>query len=176
MTPRLREMLLYVFTVAPEGSERVLTVGAVRSHRHTVLRAAIRRAGLSPVPRVFQSARVSAETDWAAHFPQHAVSKWVGHSVRVSVEHYLCVTDDLFDAAAGLDSERPKKVTKKGTECSGTDGNEPETVGRRVWHLPKPLQNKGFSATKRIEADGSRTRNHRIDSPVLCPPATILTH
>ena len=118
----------------------------------------------------------------AAHFPQHAVSKWVGHSVAVSVKHYLTVTDDLFNAVAGLDGE-DFQATEQATDRMETGGNERETVGNEGdtvgcvagAHLPKPLQNKVFPALKRIEANGSRTRNHRIDSPVLLNPATILT-
>ena len=63
----------------------------------------------------------------AAHFPRHAVSKWVGHSVAVSVKHYLTVTDDLSNAAAGLDGE-DLQATEQATARMETGGNERETV------------------------------------------------
>lgn len=35
------------------------------------------------------------------HFPQYAVSKWIGHSIVVSGRHYVnAVPDELYDRAA----------------------------------------------------------------------------
>ncbi len=44
--------------------------------------------------------------------PQHAVSKWIGHSMAVSERHYLQLTEDVFDAANGLADVRSQRAAK----------------------------------------------------------------
>ena len=102
IVPRLRELLLDGFADAEEGAETVLGITRTRIALHRVVGAAVKRAGIEPIARVFQTCRQSRETDWARTHPQHAVSAWLGHSVAVGVKHYLTVTDELLDAAAGL--------------------------------------------------------------------------
>jgi len=61
---------------------------------------------------------MSVETDFAKRRPQHAVSKWIGHSMAVSERHYLQVDDEILDAATRSDSavaplqERPQSETE----------------------------------------------------------------
>jgi len=163
MPPRLRELLLNPFSAAPAESAQVLTVGKTKSDRHARLRAAIQRARLAPVPRVLQVAHQSAETDWARTYPQHAASVWLGHSVAARVKHYLTVTDDLLDAAAGLPA-----VDLEATDHTRMAAHGRQTVARDSGEEHTEEAGKqAFSGKKPIEADGSRTRNHRIDSPVL---------
>ena len=84
--------------------------------------------------------------------------------MAVSLKHYLTVTDDLLDAAAGL----PEGAAKSAAEGSRIDPQGAETVecDTDVVSTEKP-ENKGKTWFSRDEADGSRTRNIRIDSPVL---------
>ena len=164
IVPRLRELLLDGFADAEEGAEQVLGITRTRIALHRVVGAAVKRAEVEPIARVFQTCRQSRETDWARTHPQHAVSAWLGHSVSVSIKHYLTVTDDLLDAAAGLG----ESAAKSAAECSGIGPQGAEPVASAK-HLPHAVETgkQAFSGEKRIEADGSRTRNHRIDSPVL---------
>src|ERR1051326_8665510 len=60
----------------------------------------IRRAGLSPWPKLFQNLRASRETELAAVYPLHVVCAWIGNSTLVAQTHYLQVTDDDFRRAA----------------------------------------------------------------------------
>ena len=82
-----------------DAVHRILTLGSHRSNLHRGLEKIIQRAGLTPWDDLFQTLRRSAETDFARTHPQHAVSKWIGHSMAVSERHYLQVTDDLLDTA-----------------------------------------------------------------------------
>ena len=61
----------------------------------------IRRAGLEPWTRPFHNLRASCETDLANHYPAHVVTKWLGNSIQVAAAHYLQVTDEHFERAAG---------------------------------------------------------------------------
>ena len=40
------------------------------------------------------------ETEFATHFPKHAVSEWLGHDIRVSAEFYLAVPEELYAKVA----------------------------------------------------------------------------
>jgi hypothetical protein len=56
-------------------------------------------------------------------YPQHVVSQWIGHSVAVSLRHYVQTPDYLFDmAAAGT----PLRAAKCAAVNPGTDGNGEE--------------------------------------------------
>lgn len=50
--------------------------------------------------------RRNAETDRAQRFPQHAVSEWLGHDIKVSATHYLAVPEELYQKVAGQ-ADRP---------------------------------------------------------------------
>ena len=100
ITPRLQVILQESFDAAEEGQERVLTLGT-GGQLNRGMRALARRAGVEEWARAFQTLRSSCEKEWAMHFPQYAVSKWIGHSITVSGKHYANdVPDVLFERAA----------------------------------------------------------------------------
>ena len=39
---------------------------------------------------------------FAMQYPQHVVSSWIGHSVAVSLKHYVQTLDSVFETASGL--------------------------------------------------------------------------
>jgi integrase len=61
----------------------------------------IRRAGLTPWPKLFQNCRSTRETELAERFPLHVVCAWLGNSPRVASKHYLQVTEGHFRKARG---------------------------------------------------------------------------
>lgn len=76
--------------------------------------AALKRAGISPWPRLFHNLRASLETDLARDgYAPHVYTAWLGNSEAVARKHYLKVTEDDFDRAAGEIS--PKKKVKSAT-------------------------------------------------------------
>ena len=97
--PELRPFLQAVFEAAPEGAEYVIT-----KHRHltsfrTQMTRLIRRAGLTPWPRVFHNLRASRQTELTDSFPEHVVCAWIGNTEGVARRHYEMVTDDHFAQA-----------------------------------------------------------------------------
>jgi len=96
LLPHLRE----VFEQAEPGTEYVIT-----RYRHsnqnlsTQLRRILRRAGLTPWPKLFQNLRATRQTELADKFPLHVVCAWFGNSQPVAIKHYLQVTDEHFRQA-----------------------------------------------------------------------------
>jgi integrase len=60
----------------------------------------IRRAGLTPWPKVFHNLRASRQTELAATYPLHVVCAWIGNSTLIAHKHYLQTTEDDFAKAA----------------------------------------------------------------------------
>jgi integrase len=77
--PELRPLLEEAFEAAPEGA--VYVVG--ERHRNgdinlrTPLLRAIRRAGLTPWPKLFVNLRSGRETELVEEFPTHVVTTWL---------------------------------------------------------------------------------------------------
>ncbi len=111
IVPELAAILQDAFAAAADGQERVLTLS--RHNPQQRLHGIVKRAEVEPIERCFQTLRQSRETEWAGCFPGHAVATWMGHSEKVSREHYLMVTDDLFDLAAGQGAAECAAVTSR---------------------------------------------------------------
>jgi integrase len=60
----------------------------------------IRRAGLTPWPKLFQNLRASRETELAGEYPLHVACAWIGNSTSIAQKHYLQVTEEDFERAA----------------------------------------------------------------------------
>ncbi|MFN0132716.1 MAG: tyrosine-type recombinase/integrase [Phycisphaerales bacterium] len=110
VVPRLRVILEAALREREPEIEEIITLSTNNLHRTVV--EAITGAGLTRWADLFQTLRRSAETDFAMMgVPQHAVSAWIGHSVAVSVRHYLQVPSELYEKAAGItDSARLRVV------------------------------------------------------------------
>ena len=88
----------------------------------------IKRAGLTPWPKLFHQLRASCETDLLAEFPISAVTEWLGHSPEVALRHYARVPDHLFERAAAVapkgDAESDAATTQIPTQ-TGADAKRP---------------------------------------------------
>ena len=62
----------------------------------------IKRAGVTPWPRLWHNLRASRQTELTETFPAHVVSAWLGNSERIAAEHYLQVLDSHFQKAARI--------------------------------------------------------------------------
>ena len=90
----------------------------------TQLRRIIRRAGLTPRPKLFQNIRASRETELALVYPLHVVRAWIGNSALIANKHYLQVTEADFERGAKSDAleaqnrrnTRPHRLTRNCTE------------------------------------------------------------
>jgi integrase len=93
----------------------------------TQLHRIIRKAKLTPWPKVFQNLRSTRETELAEQFPIQVVCEWIGNSEAVARKHYLQVTDEHFATAIGpAIPEAAQKAAHFTTLPIGMDGNEPE--------------------------------------------------
>ena len=104
IVPVLFAILQAAFDDAAEGATTIITLSKNNLHRN--FEAIVSKAGLVPWDDTFQTLRRSCETELAATNPQHAVSAWIGHSMKVSERHYLQLTDGLYDAAT-----KPKELS-----------------------------------------------------------------
>ncbi|HEY1628407.1 MAG TPA: site-specific integrase, partial [Tepidisphaeraceae bacterium] len=99
--PELEPLLTTALAEAPEGTEYVITRYRDRNcNLRTQLERIIRKAKLTPWPKLFHNLRSSRQTELAERYPIHVVCQWIGNSRAVAQEHYLQVTDAHFEAAA----------------------------------------------------------------------------
>jgi integrase len=108
--PLLRQYLDAAWSKAPEGAVYVIPEeyrrraqgpgGWRNANLRTTLEKIVRRAGLTPWPRLWHSLRSSCESDLAAAFPLAAVAKWLGNTPAIALQHYVDPTDSLFQQAA----------------------------------------------------------------------------
>jgi hypothetical protein len=105
----------------------------------------IRRAGLTPWPKLFQNLRSTRETELAQHHPIHVVCAWLGNSPAVATKHYLQVRDEDFERAA-------RTVTGDAESDAPSDA--------------EATQNATQPASAGVRQDASKT----LSSRDLCPP------
>ena len=98
--PELRGPLLEAFEAAEPGAAYVITrYRQANANLRTQLNRIIRRAGLTPWPKLFHNLRATRQTELEERFPSHVVCAWLGNSPTVARAHYLQVTDDHFTRA-----------------------------------------------------------------------------
>src|SRR5262249_16038739 len=98
----------------------------------------LRRAGLTPWPRLFHTLRASCETDLLERFPISAVTEWLGQSAAVALMHYAPGPAPLFERAAGGGAESGARAAHFPAQ-TGAGGNGPETT-----KTPETLTSEGF--------------------------------
>ena len=106
IAPALMQLLQDAFDAASEGQERVISLS--RNNIRRTMHGIITRAGLTPWSDLSQTLYRSCATEWKQTYPAYAVDTWLGHSERVSKEHYLMIPDQLWDRV----SRGPDKVDK----------------------------------------------------------------
>lgn len=112
--PDLAKLLEERFDEAEPGEQFILPTyhHASSFKATTMLRGAIRRAGLESWPRLFHSLRATRQSELAELYPAHVVSAWIGNSVKVAEKHYLMVSDEHF-ANATRNATQPASVTTR---------------------------------------------------------------
>ena len=110
----------------------------------------------------FRSYGPSCETQLSETCPGHAIASWLGHSRKVSHKHYLMVSDEIFAMATS-----EKIAAESAAAGLRTDSHDVTNAEERKEERPAlPVICEAMRGAA-SEADGTRTRNHRIDSPVL---------
>jgi integrase len=133
--PELMPHLRAVFEQAAPSAAYVITrYRSAEQNLRTQFERIIKRAGLKQWPKLFQNLRSTRETELADIYPEHVVTRWIGHTSAVARKHYLQVTDAHFEQAA-------KGQQKGGTE-SGTQAAQFEAqheAGQGSTNQQKPL-------------------------------------
>ncbi len=112
--PELRPYFEEAFEAAPEGAVHVILGyrDAAQNLRTQLLRI-LRRAVVSPWPRLFHNLRASRETELAAEYPLHVVCDWIGNTERIAAKHYLQVTEEDFKKATSSAAKSGAAPVKK---------------------------------------------------------------
>jgi integrase len=98
--PELRPHLLEVFEQAEPGSEFVISrYRDTNSNLRTQLFRIIKRAGLTPWPKLFHNLRSTRQTELSKTWAEHIVCAWLGNSERIAYDHYLQVTEADYERA-----------------------------------------------------------------------------
>lgn len=103
MFPELRpalEELLQSLDEKPSPIDPVIaTKRGSESYMRTMLTKIMKRAGVTPWPRLFHNMRATRETELLAIFPCKDVCDWIGNSQAVAMKHYAMRMTSSFEAA-----------------------------------------------------------------------------
>jgi len=99
--PELRPYLEAAEARRQDGQEYVVTRARdPKVNLRKFMTTIIRRAGLTPWPKLFQNLRSTRETELAERYPLHLVTAWIGNTKAVAAKFYLQVRDEDFERAA----------------------------------------------------------------------------
>lgn len=128
--PELYPHLRDCFEQAEPGTEHVIMRYLdANGNLRTQLARIIRRAGLTPWPKLFQNLRSTRKTELCETFPVHVVCKWLGNSQPVAARHYLQVTEDHFRKAAQNPAQSVAELGQSRAQQKSPDFTEPVGVG-----------------------------------------------
>ncbi len=93
--PETRRFLLAAQEAAPPAEQYVIQRyrGGTCNLRTQFIRI-LKRADITPWPRLFHNLRASRQTELTDHYPPQAVQEWIGNSDKVARDHYLQITSD----------------------------------------------------------------------------------
>lgn len=97
-----------------------------QANLRTRFRKIIKRAGLTPWPKLFQNLRSTRQTELAAQYPLHVVCAWIGNKAAVAAEHYLQVTDADFDNAAAQELSQRAANALHSSDIGSAQDHSPE--------------------------------------------------
>ncbi len=72
--------------------------------------------------------RATPETELNETYPGHVVAKWMGNSQAVAAEHYLMLTDEHFERAAGGEKKAVQKAAQYKPETVRKDSKPSDAV------------------------------------------------
>jgi len=128
--PELRPYLEESFDLAKPGTKYAITrYRDSNANLRSQLVKIIRRAGLTPWPKLFHNLRASRQTELAEDYPAHVVCCWIGNSRIVAEKHYLQVTDDHFQKAA---QNATQPVHESGCQPMTAKQKTPQLSGNNV--------------------------------------------
>ncbi len=126
--PELRPFLDDMWEIVGTRADRVITMcdGKSGAYARTMFMKIIKRAGLTPWPKLWQNLRSSRQTELEDQFPTHVVCKWLGNTPKIAHKHYHQVTEDHFARAATSGAAALQKAQhfSVATAPNGSSGEE----------------------------------------------------
>jgi len=126
--PEIMEPLRQAFDMAKTGDQFIFprTITGSTNLRKGLF-SIIKKAGISPWPKLFQNLRASRETELCQNHPLHVAAAWIGNSPTVAIGHYLTVLDSDFEKATTISSVK-SDVNGEKTMCFTMDSGGSKTV------------------------------------------------
>jgi integrase len=170
MVPIFPELLPYLrdaFDLAEPGAEHVITrYRDPGQNLRTTFIKIIKRAGLVPWPKLFHNLRATRETELAETWPEHIVTKWIGHTTAVARKHYLQVTEDHFERAATASVPRDGKAAQnpaqKVSEDAGKSRKAHPAESTDPLHLPALTETFRHLPNTELSLLGLEPRTHGL--------------
>ncbi len=166
----IRDELQAAYDRAPEGAVYVLESFRSRAMQkghwrnanlRTQFERIIRRAGVTPWPRLFHQLRASCETELVRTYPLHVVARWLGHTPAIAVSNYLQVTsEDFANAAAGV-SPAAMHTTQKAVQITAAQSGQPRPDVTADFSKPLESSQNQLLNTCSSGENGIRTRGTR---------------
>lgn len=119
--PELRAPLLELFGQAEPGSEFVIARHRLGcANLRTQFQRILRRAGITPWPRLFHNLRASRETELMREYDLATVCKWIGNSPEMAAKHYASSVDlnADFRRASALSDNAQQKAQQKAQQSA----------------------------------------------------------
>jgi len=169
--PELRPLLLEAFEQAAPGTEYVITrCRDASANLRTHLQRIIRKAGLTPWPKLFHNLRASRQTELAEKYPIHVVCQWIGNSRAVAQEHYLQVTDAHFAQASAepvmeqTPTNSAAQNPAQSTAVSVSKGREAaEAANENRPDLPSDSDQSRYLLNSQVGAVGTETARNPLE-------------
>lgn len=132
--PELYSLLLDAFDNAEPGAEYVISQYDPNTENlRTQFKKIIKRAGLTPWPKLFQNLRSTRETELAETYPVQVVCEWIGNTPKVAANHYLQVTEEHYRKATQKAAQNPAQQSaesvRMGSQCGKDQIHESEFGG-----------------------------------------------
>ncbi len=168
ITPKLATILQDAYDAAEVGAE--LVCGLSRNNLHRSLEVILKRAEIKPWVHLYQTLRRSCATEWKQPLPSSAVDRWMGHSERVSREHYLMIPDDLWDRTTQSVAKCAAVIRRTPTQglANGGSKHSKKKQCQDVAGLQNP-SNVVKNAGKRDWAEADLNRRHTDFQSVALP-------
>ena len=149
--PELRPFLAESLEQAEDGAVHVITrYRDAKCNLRTSFVRLIRKAGLTPWPRLFQNLRASRETELMRTYPAPVVCEWIGNTLAVALAHYHQMLDSDYEKAA---RNRTQNSEESGGKPGKSDGGNVEKslvfVGKSKESAEMSMTPTGFEPVSR---------------------------
>jgi integrase len=134
MFPELRPLLEQALgeqVICDEASKLDYVISGYRGgavNLRTHFQRIIRKAGLTPWPKLFHNLRASRQTELARDHPIHVVCDWLGNSRAVAQEYYLQLRDSDFERAIQGGEKTAQYPAQHTAEPCRTESHHPQLV------------------------------------------------